>query len=902
MTLAEILASPVNARSRLIKATDTGLTYYIAAGAASSTAQVHSTTAASVDGAIATASEQQDQSIRGNLAVKKSSRAAFVEDFRDVRRWPDFTPVVHNVSMPLVTTMPSDGAWRVSYSGSPADQLGNRVMGGAMITLRQYSPYVGANAIVEDTSDFSIAWMFTRTKTGFASGTDPTLTVNVGAKDVVSPASGINPNGKMHINMTAQGISQPSFFFGNTVFHATAQAATDDVFTSVGPHTFETYDLVTIVTVLAGNSGGLMPGGIAAGGGGANVFNSLASYYVVKLNDTTFKLATSRANVLAGVFVDVTSAGTQLRFKREGECINRDYENGLMTWLPKAKAGLVVSSVDATNNYLTFANGHGLTTGDKVILEGVDLPLNVAEKTLYEAVYVNGTQISLRTLAGAAVDFADIGSGDMWVHGQRRQLATSMHLGLPQLLVMRIKGDFVDFELVGVGVIRFYIRNLNALMFTTGKDVSFYWQTGGSMFDAVRNRAIYGLNAVCVDAPEVEAAWRDQALGYAASFAENLNILPSPAAVVDPGTRAVYSSSWGANGGAAKYGFAIGASGTAVLDDGSFVPINGNAWCDGFYQFTLGAITGLGAPASFTAPGAKNLQLETTLASVTRTNGSPNISFAQNNEIAVNMLIYGTGIPAGAYVAARSNTTATLSANANGASVVGTGTNHCVGYRSVAGNTNAILFAVDTYNSVPRGTTETLVYFGTLTGTAAKRLMLTLQFFTAGPASSGQGQLFDSNIPVVVTPDNSTITSGSAVATMASTAGLSAGMTVMAVSPDTGIPEGARILTVDSGTQITMTVNATVTNTGTMQLAFGNSPLDAVTGVWKLEIKKFTSGQFQMHFATFTLPNGTQLPTQRFATFQGANRGLLEFRCITTDGGGIVVDAVDNLATPVRLR
>jgi hypothetical protein len=81
----------------------------------------------------------------------------------------------------------------------------------------------------------------------------------------------------------AQGIA-------DTVF----TAATTDICTAVG------HGMVTGSAVQVSNSGGALPTGLSAA----------TTYFAIVLTTDTFKLATSRANALAGTAIDITGAGT----------------------------------------------------------------------------------------------------------------------------------------------------------------------------------------------------------------------------------------------------------------------------------------------------------------------------------------------------------------------------------------------------------------------------------------------------------------------------------------------------------------------------------------------------------------------------------------------------------------
>lgn len=74
----------------------------------------------------------------------------------------------------------------------------------------------------------------------------------------------------------------------------TALASTD-VITTASAHGFLTGMLAQV-----SNSGGALPTGLSAA----------TNYYVIYVSDTTFKLATSQANALAGTAIDLTTNGT----------------------------------------------------------------------------------------------------------------------------------------------------------------------------------------------------------------------------------------------------------------------------------------------------------------------------------------------------------------------------------------------------------------------------------------------------------------------------------------------------------------------------------------------------------------------------------------------------------------
>jgi hypothetical protein len=98
------------------------------------------------------------------------------------------------------------------------------------------------------------------------------------------------------------------FYRVTSVTTTTAQATTNtltgrgtftaDAGTDIITHSF--YNLLPYSTVQVSNAGGALPTGLAAA----------TNYFVIKVSDTTCKLATSYANAVAGTAIDLSDAGT----------------------------------------------------------------------------------------------------------------------------------------------------------------------------------------------------------------------------------------------------------------------------------------------------------------------------------------------------------------------------------------------------------------------------------------------------------------------------------------------------------------------------------------------------------------------------------------------------------------
>lgn len=160
--------------------------------------------------------------------------------------------------------------------------------------------------------------------------------------------------------------------------------ATTDVLSKVA-HTLRTGDGPFRVS----NAGGALPAGLAAA----------TDYWAIKIDADTFYLASSRANALGNVRINITTNGT-----------------GVQTLADVAGTKRVADPADAGTNAIAFV-AHGFKTGDGPITLSTiaGLPAPLAVETDYYAIRVDADHFKLATsvanaLSGTAIDITTPGS------------------------------------------------------------------------------------------------------------------------------------------------------------------------------------------------------------------------------------------------------------------------------------------------------------------------------------------------------------------------------------------------------------------------------------------------------------------------------------------------------------
>lgn len=171
---------------------------------------------------------------------------------------------------------------------------------------------------------------------------------------------------------------------------------TTDVITATA-HGWSTQDIIR-----TSNSGGGLPGGLATS----------TDYYWIRTGANTGKLATTRANAIAGTAIDITSAGTG----------THTAAGGMRVWAGgRGDTALSAVTADASTDTLTKA-AHAAGTGDpfRIANSGGALPGGLAANTTYYAISTGTNTFKAATsptnaYAGTAIDLTSAGSGTQTV-------------------------------------------------------------------------------------------------------------------------------------------------------------------------------------------------------------------------------------------------------------------------------------------------------------------------------------------------------------------------------------------------------------------------------------------------------------------------------------------------------
>lgn len=204
-----------------------------------------------------------------------------------------------------------------------------------------------------------------------------------------------------------------------TSFTFTATSGTPGLITATA-HARQTGD----GPVRVSNSGGGLPGGLAAG----------TDYWVIVVDANTLRLATSRANALSSVPVTLSSNGTGTQTLaagtgcvRLGDVTVTRSASVAGTFFAGGPATIGGSSITLASRSFTADNtteklaitDHGLVTGDgplQVTNSGGALPVPLVPATNYWAITVDASHIQLafslaNALIGAAINLTTNGTG-----------------------------------------------------------------------------------------------------------------------------------------------------------------------------------------------------------------------------------------------------------------------------------------------------------------------------------------------------------------------------------------------------------------------------------------------------------------------------------------------------------
>ncbi len=216
-----------------------------------------------------------------------------------------------------------------------------------------------------------------------------------------------------------------------TAFTFTADSSTDKLTKS--DHGLETGD----GAVTASNSGGGLPGGLAAA----------TDYWIIRINANEFKLATSLANAYLGTAIDITSNGTGTQTLTAGGAMERGLDGDFQYEFTQGETNVDgsellvviddkqrVFTADSGTDAITLT-GHELRTGNVVAFSTAagTLPAEITANTLYFVIRVdaNSFKIALtfaNALAGTVINLTTSGSGVLYVEPAVFRSRTSVGL------------------------------------------------------------------------------------------------------------------------------------------------------------------------------------------------------------------------------------------------------------------------------------------------------------------------------------------------------------------------------------------------------------------------------------------------------------------------------------------
>nr|WP_293778378.1 DUF4347 domain-containing protein [uncultured Oxalicibacterium sp.] len=167
-------------------------------------------------------------------------------------------------------------------------------------------------------------------------------------------------------------------------------------------------------TFLFTNAHGLSTGDqvVYNNGGGSNISNltSGSTYYVIKIDDTSFKLATSAANATAGTAIALTSVGSGNEHK-----LTRAGTTPLVLTFAPSQA---LDTTAHASGKINFGSAHGYVTGDEIkYTHGTGTNIGgLAENTSYYVIKIDDNTIKLATskanaVAGIGIELTSRGTG-----------------------------------------------------------------------------------------------------------------------------------------------------------------------------------------------------------------------------------------------------------------------------------------------------------------------------------------------------------------------------------------------------------------------------------------------------------------------------------------------------------
>lgn len=510
-----------------------------------------------------------DRNQGGSSGAVAWPRAAHYIDFGDAVKFPTGTTISDGVTLPQIG---SAIAWKSNDVVTDPPVVAN----GLLWLRRNGGGYFSAEGTPATRSSYSMAFGFVRVPTRHASATSNNfLTITVGSAPLTSGGTH-NAWGNWHVNVSENGIVQKGLFGIET--YVTVDAAADTLTLGApvspgnvpNPPVIETGDFVQV-------GAASYPGGLAQGVG----------YYAIRIsgsgNSGVYKLATTRANALAGSAIDITTAGTTVTLYREFEPTNRTFRSNFFSWLPDKLQSRLCSGSSSTD-IITTTVPHSFLADTPITFEGNDLPAPLVNGTVYFARDITSSGFKVAaTRGGAAIDLTTNGSASQYVRGLDGTLApAAMPYNRQSIITFTFRGDYVTVALVGVGEIEFYFRNIAEVMASTGA-VGYYYQTppeqGGN--GAFNYHSIWPLEWALIDAPDILDIKLQQHAAYVAALAvSDRHELPGRLTLqpANGGVRSTMVNLWSVDGVRDMVaGYSTKAFGSSLR------PVGGNRFAEGLW-------------------------------------------------------------------------------------------------------------------------------------------------------------------------------------------------------------------------------------------------------------------------------------------------------------------------------
>ena len=251
--------------------------------------------------------------------------------------------------------------------------------------------------------------------------------IRVDANTIKLASSGSNASSGTNIELTGTG--NDAQIFTGTISSSSSTVATSNVSTTNDTLTITGHGFVTGDRITYSAGGGTLLAGLTDG----------STYYAIREDANTLKLASTAANAAAGTQLDLTSTG-----------------NDSQTFSGPQPIKVPTSSVSTSTNAVTMT-AHGYVTGDVVTYRanGGTAVAGLADATAYHVIRIDANTFKLATsasnaTAGTNVSFTGTGNNDQYFTGRgltfadRSVSASDASLTVDGISLTRSSNSFSD--------------------------------------------------------------------------------------------------------------------------------------------------------------------------------------------------------------------------------------------------------------------------------------------------------------------------------------------------------------------------------------------------------------------------------------------------------------------------